>query len=813
MSTETSHEDSTTRIVEPASTHGHTAMAMQDAGSAALSRPAPTPQDNTASRPNVLDLSRAERWSVGGLSAIQAAVFVWGHALPWDKASGFVLACSLLTLAHSATAVSCAVPRVPAVWRLRSWAVASVASAFLLAWATWAIATSTVYLSRLYGGLGRGLGGALIAIWGLIALVTLPASIWGLCRTRGAWRPAYRPLAAVATLIGLATGADLVCSLRAAMPQHRAATTDTASWSELLAGPLANAVRAVNRDASHDVAGAVPLDHKLVGKCPTALTSEVPALVVAHYVGRDGKPKASCIDAPTLPELATRLEQTLREGAGPGPVLVDRLTETRRLDGAPRWVTALNLRPGVDGACLGQNCYAPWQLVAQNRFVDHSPLRFLADLKFGASTLDIARALATKHQRATLDENEAPPSELRSWTSQSAVLSAQGTVTPLTRLHPGQRELTPDVVRQASAQFEAHILAAQQPNGQFRYTLDPFTGRAETRELNLARQAGTVFALCDVGSKTAATTVAARLGLQLLLEHRLEHGALWALAGSPKARYVRLGESALPLVALLTCRERVGPEFDVAIVHLSQFILAMQREDGSFISDYDWVRQKRLRTPEALYAPGQALLALTLLERLVGEHPELANLGNPAVLSEAIQRGMNHVAHKHWRTPMYPFFFIEENWNCLTARAALKRQRNADYERFCLDYVTSKARLILLPDSDVAPEFIGGFGFGNVIPPHNTGAAGFGEAVAAAIDVRRARGDDATDDTQVLTHILGFVLRQQWTPVTCVACTPLAVGSLSEGMNSPITRIDFGQHAWAALANGAKSLGVSVTPS
>lgn len=812
MSTETAPEDDAAGAAALGPTHDGPIAVTQDLSTATPAVHAPL-QDNTAGRPSAVALSTLERWGVGGLSLTQAAVFAWGHALPWDKAGGFVVACSLLTLAHSATAVACAAPRVPAVWRLRLWAAASLASALFLAWATWAIATSTVYLSRLYGGLGRGLGGALVAIWGLVALVTLPALVWGLCRSRPAWRGIGRPVAAVTTVAALATGFDLTCSLRAATPEHAAAESETQAWSELLAGPLAAAVRAVNRDVVDGQTGFVPLDHELVSQCPTAVSGDLPALAVAHYVGRDGKPKASCVEATSLAELATRLEQTLLDRAGPGPVLVDRLTETRRLDGAPRWVAALNLRPGLDGACLGQTCYAPWQLVAQNRFVTHSPVPFLGDLKFGASTFAIALSLADKRRRAALAHSDTAPPELRSWASQSAVLSPQGAVTSLTRSHPDHRELTPEEVRRASVQFEAHILAAQQPSGQFRYTLDPFTQHEENRELNLARQAGTVFALCDVGSGGPEVTAAARLGLQLLLAHRLEKGPLWALAGSPKARTVRLGESALPLVALLTCRARVGDEFDAAIVHLSQFLLAMQRTNGSFVSDYDWLRQKPLRTPEALYAPGQALFALTLLERLVAEHPELANLGDVAVLGAAIQRGMNHVAHEHWSMPMYPFFFVEENWNCLAARAALTRQRNADYERFCLDYVASKARLILAPDSDVAPEFVGGFGFGNVIPPHNTGAAGFGEAVAAAIAVRRARNEDATSETQVLTHILGFVLRQQWTAATCVACTPLAVGSLSEGMNSPITRIDFGQHAWAALTNGARALGLVTTAS
>src|SRR5690606_32045996 len=177
--------------------------------------------------------------------------------------------------------------------------------------------------------------------------------------------------------------------------------------------------------------------------------------------------------------------------------------------------------------------------------------------------------------------------------------------------------------------------------------------------------------LCDVGGASETTTQAARLGLKLLVDRHRKDGERWALANSPKGRYVRLGESALPLVALLTCRSRVGNEFDAAIAGLSRFVLSMQRDDGSFATDYDWKRKREVDFGEALYAPGQALLALTLLDRLVAEQPELVTLGDPAVLGPAIQRGMNHVANEHWDVPIYPFFFVEENWNCLTARAAL----------------------------------------------------------------------------------------------------------------------------------------------
>lgn len=751
-------------------------------------------------------LSSAERIAVAALSLLTASVFAWGCVLPWDKASGFVVACSLLTLAHLCSAAGCIVPATPERWRLRIWTLASVGSVAFLGWATWAVTTSAWYLSRLYGGLGQGMGAVLVAIWGLIALITLPLAVWGLVRTRGAWLP---HVGARNALLGAAS----VCLFAAASALRSASTADVepaqawaetaeadAAWSRLLTS-IATHVR--TRGSAEPSDTPVSLNHKLRPRCDVALGASTPPTLIAHYVDRGGKPQASCIQGDSAQALETTVGTWLEANVGKGPVLLDRLTGVRPTSGSPTWLEALSLRPGLDGVCLANRCFAPWQLVAQSRFVTHSPLPFLGDLKFGASLSKLRRGLTDKNAAP-----EASRAELFAITTQSAVITPAGEVTPLVRSHPVQRPVAAREISDAAEQFEAHIVAAQQDNGQFRYTLDPFTREEENRQLNLARQAGTVFALCDVGSASEATTRAARLGLKLLVDRHRKDGERWALAGSPKDRYVRLGESALPLVALLTCRNRVGSEFDAAIAGLSRFVLSLQRDDGSFATDYDWKRQRPLDLGEALYAPGQALLALTLLDRLIAEQPKLSALGDPSVLGPAIQRGMNHVAHEHWDVPVYPFFFVEENWNCLTARAALERQRNLDYELFCLDYVAFKRRLILMPDSDVAPEFVGGFGFGNVIPPHNTGAAGFGEALAAAISVQRARGEPTAPNEAVLRELLGFLLRQQWTAATCAACTPLAIGSMSEHLHSPITRIDFGQHAWAALSNGAIALGL-----
>jgi hypothetical protein len=65
-------------------------------------------------------------------------------------------------------------------------------------------------------------------------------------------------------------------------------------------------------------------------------------------------------------------------------------------------------------------------------------------------------------------------------------------------------------------------------------------------------------------------------------------------------------------------------------------------------------------------------------------------------------------------------------------------------------------------------------------------------------------GDEAR-----LANVLAFLLRNQWRSERCFACAPAArvEGGFSEHMASPRIRIDYVQHAWAALGHGARALG------
>jgi hypothetical protein len=251
----------------------------------------------------------------------------------------------------------------------------------------------------------------------------------------------------------------------------------------------------------------------------------------------------------------------------------------------------------------------------------------------------------------------------------------------------------------------------------------------------------------------------------------------------------------------------MGETFDGVTERLAKFLLTMQRPNGGFFPEFSLDTGEPIDGPDPLYAAGQAVFALTLLEEIVKTQPHAFAFEHGAVRA-AVERAMSYYSGAYWDIPAREFFFVEENWHCLAARAALGHHRHDGYERFCLDYVDFKRRLILDEESRVRSDLVGGYGFGNVILPHNTGAAGFGEAFAASMALRRARGEQKQEDRRVLALILGFLLHHQWDSVSCFACAPdhRVVGAFSEHMGSPHIRIDYVQHAMAVLGHGGPLL-------
>ena len=84
------------------------------------------------------------------------------------------------------------------------------------------------------------------------------------------------------------------------------------------------------------------------------------------------------------------------------------------------------------------------------------------------------------------------------------------------------------------------------------------------------------------------------------------------------------------------------------------------------------------------------------------------------------------------------------------------------------------------------------------------------EALAAAMILKKARGEEDPGDDERMRRTLQFLLRQQLDPVNCFACGARRsmVGGMSENVGSPFVRIDYVQHSWAAMGHGGRQIGL-----
>ena len=726
------------------------------------------------------------------LSLTHALVFGWAaKVLPWDEWTAFAIMAGTLAVLHLATAGAALLNhhRLSLVWRLQA-----AASTLLLGYVGWGVLSSSWYVAHVYSGLGQGLAAALIAVFGLVVLVTAPMALWGWLATGG-------------NGVGMRGGAALMLlvllgGVRLHIIGRRAAGTALVSASTIAhVGDLLVEVAALQHQR-----GRAPRSSLMTDRPATCTpTRHHLTLVVTHLLPSNGKTNLSnateCLQSTDVEGLRAPLMALLAKA--PGRVKFD-LLKTKYQAPAESWLTSLVFRPGLDGACSGGHCLMPWQLAALDMFTSHKLISSVPDARLGVSLVALRHRL-----KPTVASAPIVRIDTAGW-----LLRNDGKVYPQGRVPRQPVAITPQEIETAELLARAYILAAQSRTGAFRYKTQPYTGVSSKRGFSVPRQAGTTMVLCQLGRGTQPVRRAVRQSLDLLmsLERRLPSTAggersvlIFPKGAKPNA--VGLGASALSLTAALRCRPLMGNRYDQQIGRLARMLLSQQRKDGSFQHKVDPREGKPVAALGGLYVDGQAVLALTLLEAAAGE----ANAAFPAstILREAVERAMEFYGNQYWHIFIRPFLFLEENWHCLAAAASLTHHRHDGYERFCLDYVRFKSRLVLDADAGVSDDFIGGYALGNIVPPHNTATAGFGEALAAAMQVRAARGEHSSDDKRTMRLVVGFLLRNQWRASICFACSPrhIMAGGFSEHMASPNIRIDYVQHAWAAIGHGARAAG------
>ncbi|MEM9454386.1 MAG: hypothetical protein AAGF11_09420 [Myxococcota bacterium] len=767
------------------------------------------------------------RWWPALLSGLVAAIFGWGATvLPWRQWTPFAVITTVVALAHAAHALLALLghPRRRLAWRIQS----LVALSFFV-YVSWNMLTACTYIASLYGGLGKGVAVGLTAALAVVALLVVPLSVWGLAATGGvAWnRSSQGGAAGLLLMVGL--GMARAWSL----PQAEAAM-DPAMIPAMVSGPG----QASGDDALRSaLAAALPAPAEQPAPPPDAPslmirqavecaqppgpgTVTVVATSLVSVAPTRAEAAMRCVQGATLDDTLGQLRAQLQAEALRGPIKIDVITGTQDLDTLVPVVDAMLMRPGLDGVCEGTRCLMPWQLLALDQFNTLTPIPVVPDLRFGFDPAQLRLALAWPGRPERYDPHMAG---LRRLDVASYLQDAEGRLHRLRRMKAPEPPMDAAALQGAVDAAERYILSAQGQDGRFEYKADPFTGQVTYQGFALARQAGTTLVICELARDQERAREVATNALAMLVSTMHTYEDLGVLI-SPRIKNPTrgtLGATALSSIALLSCRERVGDRFDEAIGRMTRFLIRMHREDGGFHPEFDLTTGEPIPGPDPLYAVGQAVFALTLLERLQIEQ-DLPHLPPASEVHGVVEAAMTYTAEDYWDNFAADFFWMEENWHCLAARASLGHHRHDAYERFCIDYTQYKTRLILDAD-EVSADLVGGYGFGNVLLPHNTGSSGFGEAMSAALALKKARGEDTAADEVVLRRALQFLVGQQWDDVGCFACATephSMVGAFSEHMGSPEIRIDFVQHAMAGMGHGGRMLGLvegssipeSVTP-
>ncbi len=266
-----------------------------------------------------------------------------------------------------------------------------------------------------------------------------------------------------------------------------------------------------------------------------------------------------------------------------------------------------------------------------------------------------------------------------------------------------------------------------------------------------------------------------------------------------RRRVADLGSSALAVVALVEYERATGKQtYRPLATRLAEWILSMQRADGSFRHLYAVPTGERLETPPMLYYSGEAALALARMYLVTRE--ERYRL--------AAKRAVD------WLVDWYDFFvggFIygEEHWTCIAAEALWPAVKEPRYREFCDGFARFlRAQQVRQGDFADQGDLAGAYNVSPFVPPHNTPAGSRTEAMISTylLELRAGHPDPALRE-QILAADR-YVLRQQIRPESAwdVDIRAHGLGAMPGSPIDRMVRIDYLQHTGSALIRSIQLL-------
>ena len=199
------------------------------------------------------------------------------------------------------------------------------------------------------------------------------------------------------------------------------------------------------------------------------------------------------------------------------------------------------------------------------------------------------------------------------------------------------------------------------PDGMFDYEVDLFTGKVSDRSYNILRHAGTIYALANSyefykSKKSLKTLLDASNYMKLCCIGPVEDNndilGVWSYKSINKSMpydKLKLGGTGLGLVALLSVEQlKPGTTDKETLRKLGNFIIFLQKADGSFYSRNIPSKGGKDDSWTSLYYPGEAALGLVMLYEY-DQQPKWFNhaLKVLTYLSE-LRINEKNVPHDHW---------------------------------------------------------------------------------------------------------------------------------------------------------------------
>jgi|GEM_PF-286241 hypothetical protein len=360
------------------------------------------------------------------------------------------------------------------------------------------------------------------------------------------------------------------------------------------------------------------------------------------------------------------------------------------------------------------------------------------------------------------------------------------------RLYRGHRifnHINGDQLLSAASRGGNYLIRATGPDGRFDYIYYPHTDRVPAK-YNLIRHAGTIYAMVELYEITQDQSLLQ--AIERAMGYLLKQIKTCSLGGETvscviEKDYVKLGGNALAAVALAKYTEVTQDRKHVpALLKLGRWIQHAQASTGEFIVQKQRYSDGRIIDIDSQYYPGEALLAMVRIHRLV---PRTDWLDTAEKGARFLIRVRDHgvpdtsLTHDHW---------------LLYALNELYRHRP---DPLYLAHAFRIAGAILRSQNrnPEYPDWLGSY----YKPPRSTPTATRSEGLSAAYRLANDYGSKSEAE-KILDAIqlgIAFQLQTQTDPESALYFKnpQRASGGFKRSLTNPEIRIDYVQHNISSL--------------